>query len=336
LFIRLKPMKSNVLCSVGLLAILPVIQPLVNSLLIELIVPPLPGPAKPGPTSGIHASIQPGDILINEILSNPKSDGVDFVELYNYSDKTIDLQQLYVASVNSVGTVGSQRKVSDRPIYLYPNQYKVLTTRPALVQRHYPNSDPSAFVEMPLLPNFNNETGGVVLYSNQRTIDSLFYTPQMQNPFLANPKGISLERQYFSQPTNLPGNFRSAATSVGGATPGYANSQSPIEAVKHGFFLESQTFSPDNDGFEDEMGIAYLLPESGFMANVDIYNSSGQLVKKLYRNQSLATNGRMVWDGMSDAGQRLPLGIYVAVIEIYHARGATKMYRMSFVLAAAL
>ena len=293
-------------------------------------------PLNPALDSKTLSPIQAGDIIINEILSNPKPDGVDFVELYNHSDKIVDLQQLYIASVNSNGAAGSQRKVSERSIRMHPNEYKILTTSPSIVKQQYPDSDFSAFVETPALPNFNNETGGVVLYSNNLTIDSLFYTPEMQAPFLTTPKGISLERQHFSMPTNLPGNFRSAATAAGGATPGYQNSQSPVESMLSGFFLKSQTFSPDNDGFEDELEITYLLQQSGFMVNIDIYNANGYLVKKLQRNQSLATQGRITWDGLSDSGQRLPVGIYVAVIETYHPQGATKTYRLSFVLAARL
>ncbi len=293
-------------------------------------------PLNPALDSAIPAPIQSGDILINEILSNPNPAGVDFVELYNHSDKTVDLQQLYIASVNSNGVVGSQRKISDRSIGMHPHEYKVLTTSPSIVKQHYPDSDTSTFVEMPAFPNFNNETGGVVLYGSNLTIDSLFYTPEMRAPFLVTPKGISLERQHFSTPTNLPGNFRSAATAAGGATPGYQNSQSQVEAEQHGFFLKSRIFSPDNDGFEDELEITYLLQQSGFMANIAIYNASGHLVKKLQRNQSLATHGRISWNGLSDSGQRLPVGIYVAAIEIYHPQGATKIYRLSFVLAARL
>lgn len=281
-------------------------------------------------------SVEPGDIIINEILSNPKSDGVDFVELYNYSGKTIDFQQLYIAGVNSKGVAGSRKKVTERSILIYPNEYKVLTTSPSIIRQHYPHSDPTTFIEMRTLPNFNNETGGVVVYSNGTPIDSLFYTSEMQSPFLAIPKGISLERQHFSTPTNLPGNFRSAATATGGATPGYQNSQSPVDAERYGFFLKSRTFSPDNDDFEDELEITYLLQQNGFMTNIDVYNANGQLVKKLQRNQSLATQGRITWDGLSDAGQRLPIGIYVAVVETYHPEGTTKMYRLSFVLAARL
>ena len=281
-------------------------------------------------------SIEPGDIIVNEILSNPKSDGVDFVELYNHSGKTIDLQHLSIASVNSNGVAGSRRKISERSILIYPNEYKVLTSSPSIIQQHYPHGDPATFVAMRTLPNFNNETGGVVVYGNGIPIDSLFYTSEMQSPFLVAPKGISLERQHFSMPTNLPGNFRSAATATGGATPGRQNSQAPVEAGRYGFFLTSRTFSPDNDGFEDELEIMYFLHQNGSMANIDIYNTSGYLVKKLQRNQSLATQGRITWDGLSDAGQRLPIGIYVAVVETYHPEGPTKIYRLSFVLAARL
>jgi len=75
-------------------------------------------------------SIEPGDIIVNEILSNPKSDGVDFVELYNHSGKTIDLQHLSIASVNSNGVAGRRRKISWRSSLSYPEEYKGLTTSP--------------------------------------------------------------------------------------------------------------------------------------------------------------------------------------------------------------
>src|SRR5690606_22555130 len=62
------------------------------------------------------SDIAPGDILINEVLSNPRAGGVEFVELYNFSEKTVDLQQLYLASVSSNGVPGNRRKVTETPI----------------------------------------------------------------------------------------------------------------------------------------------------------------------------------------------------------------------------
>ncbi|WP_079717994.1 lamin tail domain-containing protein [Parapedobacter luteus] len=297
-----------------------------------LLIKPLDPPIDTIQSNGI----QPGDILINEVLSNPKPAGVDFIEIYNHSNKTINLEHIEIASVNSSGTPGSRRKISEAPLAFYPNEYKVLTTNPHIIKQHYPHSNPNAFIETPMLPNFNNAQGGVVLYSGKTTIDSLFYTPALQSPFISNHQGISLERQYFSRPTNDPDNFRSAASLVGGATPGYQNSQQPVQEYTASIFLTSKTFSPDNDGFEDELEINYQFPDQGFMATVNIYNDKGVLVKRLQRNQSLANKGTITWDGLSDANQPLPVGIYIAVIETYNAHGARKVYRKSFVLAARL
>ncbi|WP_262248775.1 T9SS type B sorting domain-containing protein [Parapedobacter soli] len=277
-----------------------------------------------------------GDILINELLSNPKPDGVDFLEIFNYSSKTIDLSEVSVARVNTNGTVGSPQPIAHAPTFIYPNEYKVLTRQPAVIKQHYPNAISAAFIEMVALPDFNNETGGVVIHGPQGAIDSLFYTPAMQSPFLISNRGVSLERQHVSLPTNEPGNFRSAAVAAGGATPGYRNSQSVDGPAEEQIFLTSKTFSPDGDGFEDRLEINYRLPESGFMANIDIYNDQGVLVKRLVRNESVATQGTIYWDGVSDANIRLPVGVYIAVIEVYSAQGVRKIYRRSVVLAARL
>lgn len=297
-----------------------------------LLIKPLDPTTTPSPTD----IVQPGDILINEVLSNPKPDGVDFIELYNNSTKVVNLSQIDIANINSNGVVGTRRQIADHAQFLYPNEYGVLTTKPAIVKQHYPKSDLRTFIEMAALPNFNNETGGVVLYRDNTVIDSLFYTPAMHSRLIIDHKGVSLERQHFSESTHAPGNFQSAATSIGGATPGYRNSRHPIGAIDDEIFLTSKTFSPDNDGFEDLLEINYRFPESGLMANIDIYTDKGQLVRKLQRNQSLATQGTIFWDGLADTNQRLPLGIYVAVLEIYSANGLRKMYRKSFVLAAKL
>lgn len=290
-------------------------------------------PALPPDPKGLP---QPGDILINEMLTNPRPNGVDFVELYNYSSTAVNLSLLDIAGISSGGVVGSRRKITEYPIFLSPNGYSVLTSKPDVIKQHYPKSDAHTFIEMPALPNFNNETGGVVLYRDSLVIDSLFYTPAMQSPFVVDHSGVSLERQHFSDPTHAPENFRSAAIAIGGATPGYQNSRHPAEAAQEELFLTSNTISPDHDGFEDYLEINYRFGESGLMANIDIYTDEGRLVKRLQRNQSLATEGMVTWDGLADNNQRLPLGIYVAVIEIYSANGHQKIYRKSFVLAARL
>lgn len=282
------------------------------------------------------ASPQAGDILISEVLSNPKSGGVDFLEIYNYSNKIIDLSGISIARVATNGKVGTPQVVSDRTVFIHPNEYKVLTRFPEVIKQQYPRAVAAAFLEMPALPDFNNETGGVVVYSREGMIDSLFYTPAMQLPLMVNNRGVSLERQHFAIPTDAIDNFHPAATAVGGATPGYQNSQHGGGTGEDAVFLTSKTFSPDNDGYEDRLEINYRLPDGGFMANIDIYSDRGSLVKRLVRQQSMAISGTIYWDGLSDANTRLPIGMYVAVIEVYNTKGKRKIYRNSFVLAARL
>jgi hypothetical protein len=51
------------------------------------------------------------DLVINEILYNPKSNGVDYVELYNRSKKIIDLSHEYIANRSS-GAISSIQQIS--------------------------------------------------------------------------------------------------------------------------------------------------------------------------------------------------------------------------------
>ena len=47
------------------------------------------------------------DVVINEILFNPRSNGVDYVEIYNNSKKIIDLKNIYIANRNTAGAISS-------------------------------------------------------------------------------------------------------------------------------------------------------------------------------------------------------------------------------------
>ena len=48
---------------------------------------------------GILLPIEKGDIVLNEILFNPLTGGADYIELYNQSDKLLDLSTMYVGEV---------------------------------------------------------------------------------------------------------------------------------------------------------------------------------------------------------------------------------------------
>ncbi|HYK76857.1 MAG TPA: hypothetical protein VEV16_07765, partial [Daejeonella sp.] len=204
-------------------------------------------------------------------------------------------------------------------------------------KQQYHTENPNAFLKMASLPAFNNTSGNVILLSNNVRIDQLDYTEKMHFPMIKNPKGVSLERSSLKRPTNDSGNFRSAAASVGFATPGYKNSQFLDEpSLTEEFSLLSKTFSPDNDGFEDQLQINYRLDKPGYVANINIFNDKGILVRKLCRNLTLALAGSFNWDGLNDFAELSPTGIYLIYAELFDLDGQVKRFRKTCVLASKL
>jgi hypothetical protein len=281
------------------------------------------------------AFIAKGDVLINEILYNPKSGGVDFVEIYNVSDKILDFKDLKIATKDAVkDSVVNIKAVSATTLLFQPKSYWVITTNPDSVKAQYQTQN-SNFIKLASLPSFNDDSGTAILLNKDSSkLDQLDYNKKMQFGLLKDLNGVSLERSSFSQPTNAIGNFRSAAASVGYATPGYKNSQflediNPVEEIS----FASKTFSPDNDGYEDVLQILYQFSQPNYAANVTIYNDQGALVRKLIQNQTLATSGQWIWDGLNQSSQKAKTGIYIIYTELFDLNGNVKKYKNTAVLA---
>lgn len=264
------------------------------------------------------------DIIINEVLFNPKVGGVDFVELYNRSNKTINLAECLLGN----------RTVTSEAYFLEPNSFCVLTTSKTTVAQDYPKAVVDRFLEMSTMPAYPNETG-VVLLKNKEGIllDSLFYSSSMHQPFLVNAKGISLERQGYDLETNAGGTFTSASVLAGGATPGFENSVAKVgEDEKNKIFLQSRTCSPDQDGYEDFLIIGYSFPLANAMLNVTIYNDQGRSINRVVRNKSAGRQGEIQWDGLDEQGCPSPSGIYICYIELYNSEGHFQSFKEGFVL----
>ena len=132
---------------------------------------------------------------------------------------------------------------------------------------------PECIIETDRIPAYNNDEGYVVLLNeDMEVIDEFHYYEKMHSPFLTNKKGVSLERNSFSSPTNDPDNWHSASTIAPYGTPGYKNSQinnNEIDMPKISF--DPREFSPNGDGFNDELLINYKLEKSVKSAKDIVY-----------------------------------------------------------------
>ncbi|MBO3269914.1 lamin tail domain-containing protein [Hymenobacter defluvii] len=277
-----------------------------------------------------------GDVVINEILFNPRTYAVDFIELLNRSDKYLDVQGWTLSNQKPDGTLDT-KFVTAAPYVLAPRQLVVLTERPDIVQAQYPTShDAAAFLPVSALPTYPDDAGIVSVSSAAGVLlDRYAYDKAQHLALLSDLDGVSLERIRADGPS-AAGNFHSAASAVGYATPGRPNSQYQEDPGGDKLFrLEPEVFTPDEDGQQDFTTLNYQLDQPGYAATVTIYDAQGRLIRRLVRNETLPLSGFVQWDGLNDQGRKVPVGAYVLLIELLHpASGNQRQYKKTVVVGA--
>ncbi|MBN1182894.1 MAG: lamin tail domain-containing protein [Bacteroidales bacterium] len=274
----------------------------------------------------IPDSAEPLDLIVNEILFDPKGDGVDFVEIYNNSDKILDISHMLIGRKRD--SILDLAALSEKNRLIFPNEFLALTINPEKVLQDYYSSNPTGVLEVNDLPNFSNESDEVVLLARDLSVlDAFAYSADMHYPLLTNIEGVSLERISYERQTNEASNWHSAAETVGFATPAYENSQHLEDGeISDGFTIEPEVFSPDNDGFYDLVRIGYKLDEPGCKVTIRVFDGSGRRICIVADNELLGLEGYFIWDGTNDEGQKAKMGIYIVYIEMISLKGeVTKM-----------
>ncbi len=275
------------------------------------------------------------NIVINEILFNPPSNGTDYIEIYNRSNKIIDLKQTYIANRSSAGVISSIKQLSAESQLFFPQDFMVITEDPAIIKRDFITKNMDAFVSVASMPSFNDDKGDVIILNAQGNItDELLYDEKWHFKLIDNREGVALERIDYNAPTQQPDNWHSAATSVGYGTPTYKNSQYKInDGVQGDITVSPEIVSPDNDGIDDFATVTYNFPSPGYVANITVFDANGRVVRYLQRNALCGTNGNYRWDGLGEKNQKLPAGIYIIYTEVFNLSGKKKQFKNTIVLA---
>ena len=276
-------------------------------------------PASLSGTFALPELAYPGDLVINEILSNPYSDGEDWIELYNNSNKYIDLYQWQFG--NYQGDTLSNFVTIPVHYVVPPSAYVVLGEDPQFASENYPNNNSNVFLQNDL-PSYANDSGSVVLLQGFDIMDKVSYNEDWHLSVIDDLNGVSLERLDPNGNSNDAFNWHSAAQDIGFGTPGIKNSQF-ISAIYSGdFSFTSPTFSPDNDGYEDVLQVNYMLEKEGLLGHVQIFDNMGRPIKDLFQNQLLGSTGTFTWDGMNNSQQKSPIGPYVMIFEAFSTDGS--------------
>jgi hypothetical protein len=273
-----------------------------------------------------------GELIINELLVDPKTGGSDWIELYNNSNKVIDLFKVQFANYDD--SISNFKKV---PIhyYLKPAQYAVIGNDSAFVKTTYPAAVTGTFIQCET-PSYNNDSGTVYLFYDSVLLEKVAYTSKWHFPLLENTDGVALERINPNNSFNDENNWHSAAENIGFGTPGKINSQTLNQQQQGDFQLSSKTISPDNDGYEDFLLIHYQLLQGGMVGTIKIFDAAGRLIKQLISNELLGTSGEFKWDGTRDSGVKATLGNYIVLFEAFSLSSGEKFTKTKVVIVAGI
>jgi len=271
-----------------------------------------------------------GDIVFNELLFNPLPGDADYIELCNVSEKIIDASKISVASKSfENGKISSAFAVSAVSRCFLPGMYYVITeNKPAVISRYFSSCGDNIF-SISQLPSMPDDQGHLILFNRALEIlDEMTYSEKQHLPFLSGREGIALEKINPEALSSLSGNWHTASEASGWGTPGAKNSMfSEISAGERNVSLSSTRLSPDSDGNEDLLFIHFKLSGNGNVANITIFDETGNSVRKLAENFFIGNKGTVVWDGTSDDGSLLQRGIYIIYISVFDEDGKTERWK---------
>ena len=279
-------------------------------------------------TLTILVSAPAGCVVINEIMYDPLPGQTEWIELYNPSSETVDLQGWRFSDQDTSKAV----TICSVSSQLLPEGFCVLA-RDSSIFFQYSNISGSTVMLTGSFPSLNNDRDVVHLIDlTGKRIDQVPYSSSW-----GGGDGVSLEKiNPFISGTDST-NWSSCVLAEG-ATPGEQNSifveRLPDDAI---LSVVPNPFSPDGDGHDDFVIIDYKLPATTAYVNLKIFDVRGRLVRELFNCEPSGSSRQVVWNGCDDDNQKLRMGIYIIYLEALDGQhGILKAVKKALVLAGEL
>jgi hypothetical protein len=238
------------------------------------------------------------EIVINEINYNSADDfdSGDWVELFNNSDRTINISGWYFSDSEE-----NHKFIFPNETILAPNDYLVIVDNDSAFKACFPD-----------VKNFVGETGfGLsgsgefmkLVNDEEQIIDSLTYDDNLPWPVEADGAGATLE---LIDPASDNSKGENWQASVAHGTPGEQNSQvtgiaeNKLNSIPDAFSL-SQNYP---NSFNPTTTIKYSLPRDGHVS-LKVYDLLGKEVATLFEGMRQAGNYVVSFDGSG-----LSTGVY--------------------------
>ena len=66
--------------------------------------------------------------------------------------------------------------------------------------------------------------------------------------------------------------------------------------------------------------------------NIYIFNVAGQLIRHLSKGELAGQEGSVLWNGLDNNGNKVPIGVYVVVTEVFNFDGKVKQFKNAAVV----
>ncbi|HTY08417.1 MAG TPA: lamin tail domain-containing protein, partial [Candidatus Edwardsbacteria bacterium] len=240
-------------------------------------------------------------VVVNEIMYDPAPGLAEWVELYNRSASPADIYHFTVEDLS-----GAAKVIDTAHTVLVPHGYAVLTSKAGQPSVTCPLLKPVGG-----LPSLNNDGDLVCLRdAGGAVVDEVSYDAHW-----GGGCGVSLERINPFLASSDRASWGGCVSSAC-ATPGAQNSlYQEKPAAGPALALSPNPFSPDRDGYEDNLIISLALDWPQAAVTVRVYDRLGRLVRTLAQDKPTAASADLVWDGTSDQGTVCPMGLYVVSLE---------------------
>ncbi|MDO9154825.1 MAG: gliding motility-associated C-terminal domain-containing protein [Paludibacter sp.] len=290
-------------------------------------------------STGIPEAIEVGDLTWNEVMFEHPENSVEYLEIYNKSEKVLSISGLVFTSRKTDGTMNTGNKIPEQTL-IGPKSYLAWCSDADSLRKYYGLPAEHKILKTSW-STLNNESATIVLCNGAKdTIyDELKYNAKWHHALVKNRKGVALEKINPYLDTQNSVSWHSAGSEVIYGTPGFKNSQyrdiETSEIVQKFVWIEPKAFSPDMDGIDDVCFIRYKTETNGYVANVIILNAVGERVYQLAANVLLSSEGHLMWDGRTDKGKNANVGIYVLYFEAFNPQtGDRKAKKLPIVVTS--
>jgi len=249
-------------------------------------------------------------VVINEVLANEPGSytKLEWIELYNEDSISHDLGGWVFACKEDTTTIPPNTIIPANGFLILTR--KLLSNPPDSVSFEgwwgnrsgvWGDSPEENYPALSVDMSLTNSGGSVTLIDPENNIQTFTWDQDCGD-------GISLERVSPDQDIWL------CCTGAEKSTPGRKNSASTTHSDNLDFSMEPNPFSPDGDGFEDEVIFRYTFPTMSDFT-LKIFDIQGRMIKTLFDSQP-QTSGEITWDGRDNNNRFVRVGIYIVWVEV--------------------